>query len=211
MGLSHNNRSKAASKRHWPIRLCFRKNCGNCFRPNCWNQRYCQQPHCLREVRRWFAAKRQRRRRASAIHRQQHAQAERQRRIQRKQQVDSQVTTVAANQPRRAWSRSKIFHEDFCDRPGCYEARRTSPRAPAKYCGDDCRQAVRRVLDRERKWKRRNTYAGRYRRTLEYARRDSKMTSGPLFQDGEHRRHTGSMVGGSGGDGLRSRRLFAVF
>lgn len=210
MGRSHNNRSKAASKRHWPIRLCFRKNCGNCFRPNCWNQRYCQQPHCLREVRRWFAAKRQRRRRASATCRQEHAQAERQRRSRKKRQAASQETATTTPQG-RAWSRSRIFHEDFCDRPGCYEPRRTSPRAPAKYCGDDCRQAVRRVLDRERKWKRHNTYAGRYRRTLEYARGDSKMTSGPLFQDREHGRNTASMPGGSGGDGPRGRRLFAVF
>jgi len=55
----------------------------------------------------------------------------------------------------RAWSRrrKKIF--PFCDRPGCYEPRREACRCSTKYCGDECRQACKRVLDRERKWLRR--------------------------------------------------------
>jgi hypothetical protein len=48
------------------------------------------------------------------------------------------------------------------------DPRRPSSRATARYCGDDCRQAVRRVLDRERKWLRRNTYAGHFKRRMEY-------------------------------------------
>lgn len=41
-----------------------------------------------------------------------------------------------------------------CQRPGCYEPRQDSPRRRALYCGSECARAVRRVLDRERKWRR---------------------------------------------------------
>lgn len=216
MGQVQNNLCQATSQGQWPVRRCFRKDCGNRFRPNCWNQRYCQHPHCLREVRRWYAAKRQRKRRASAEHRQQHAQAERQRRIQKKQQAasrdpSSQENAATAEQERRAWSRSKNFHEDFCDRPGCYEPRRTSFRAPAKYCGDQCRRAVRRVLDRERKWKRRNTSVGRYGRRLENAQHTRKTAAGSSPDDSQQRQQTGGTSGANGGEPLRGRRLFAVF
>lgn len=40
-----------------------------------------------------------------------------------------------------------------CQRPGCYEPRRDSPRRRSLYCGAECARAVRRVLDRERKWR----------------------------------------------------------
>jgi hypothetical protein len=67
-----------------------------------------------------------------------------------------------------AWSRSKKSSTSFCDRPGCYDPVRCSCRARARFCCDECGQAMRRVLDRERKWLRRNTYAGRFKRQLEY-------------------------------------------
>ena len=54
---------------------------------------------------------------------------------------------------RRAWSRSDNIPEDFCDRPGCYEPLPGTRRGPAQYCGGECRQAQRRVHDRERKFK----------------------------------------------------------
>jgi hypothetical protein len=56
------------------------------------------------------------------------------------------------DQDPRAWSRSKNFFAPFCDRPGCYDAVRSSCRRQARYCSDGCRQALRRVRDRERKW-----------------------------------------------------------
>ena len=76
-----------------------------------------------------------------------------------------------------AWSRSKSIPFPFCDRPGCYAAVRPSCRCRARYCGDECRQAVQRVLDRERKWLYRNTNTGRLKRQLEYeaARRASRV------------------------------------
>ena len=43
-----------------------------------------------------------------------------------------------------------------------------SARNPARYCGPACRQAVRNVLDRERKWLSRGTFDGRKKRAIEY-------------------------------------------
>ncbi len=43
-----------------------------------------------------------------------------------------------------------------------------SPRNPARYCCPACRQAVRNVLDRERKWLARDTLDGRTKRGIEY-------------------------------------------
>ena len=56
----------------------------------------------------------------------------------------------------------------LCDRPGCYELPVTSIRNPARYCCPACRQAVRNIQDRERKWRFRGTLAGRTRRAYEY-------------------------------------------
>lgn len=50
------------------------------YQPRRWNQRYCQDPHCQREVRRWQAAQRQARYCQDADVKARHAQAQRARR-----------------------------------------------------------------------------------------------------------------------------------
>src|SRR6516225_3769828 len=65
-------------------RICLRKGCGREYQPRRWNQRYCQDPECLREVRRWLAAQRQAKRRKGADAKAEHAKAERERRQQAK-------------------------------------------------------------------------------------------------------------------------------
>ena len=68
-----------------------------------------------------------------------------------------------------AWSRSRnFFSPPLCDRPGCHEHPVTSVRNPARYCCSACRQAVRNVQDRERKWLTRGTLDGRKKRSYEY-------------------------------------------
>lgn len=162
-------------------RVCLRKGCGFDFQPRCWNQRYCQDQKCLDLVRRWQAAKRQRERRQNIQHRQQHRETERQRRKRQREQTTNtshqgsgEPSSTRSAKTARAWSRSNSLSADFCDRVGCYDSVRYSPRTPARYCSDECRQAMRRVLDRERKWLRRNTNAGRFKRRLEYAHARSR-------------------------------------
>ena len=147
-------------------RICLRKGCGRKYQPRRWNQRYCQDPECLRLVRRWQAARRQARRRQDDAVKAQHADAEgarRQRAI---------ASTQPPNTPEVAASRghaATIFSSlPLCDRPGCHEPSLKSGRSQARYCCCACRQAVRRMLDRERKWQLRGTFRGHRAREQEY-------------------------------------------
>jgi hypothetical protein len=64
---------------------------------------------------------------------------------------------------------AKIFSPTvLCDRPGCHEVPKKSGRSQRRYCCPACRQAVRRVLDRERKWQVRGTFRGQRAREREY-------------------------------------------
>jgi hypothetical protein len=147
-------------------RTCLRKGCGRRYQAGHWRQRYCRKPDCQRELRRWQAARRQRQRRATAEGREQHARAERERRRRKEESKDVRGDPGLR---RCAWSRhKKISGGPTCDRPGCFESPRPSIRTPARYCGNECRRAMRRVRDRERKWKSRKTKAGRWKRRLEY-------------------------------------------
>ena len=65
-------------------RPCLNKECGRKYQPRCWNQRFCQEPECQRQVDRWRAALRQAKRRRDAKVQAQHAEAERVRRQQAK-------------------------------------------------------------------------------------------------------------------------------
>jgi hypothetical protein len=166
-------RDVSTSGRRWKPRNCLRKGCGRRFQPRQWNQRYCQEPECLGEVRRWQAAKRQRQRRVTPEGRQRHAEEERQRRKRDSAQADRPGRDEPAGLDRAAdapaWSRSnKNLPEVLCDRPGCYEPPRESSRAPAHYCSDACCAAMRQVQERERKYLSRKTKAGRLKRRLEY-------------------------------------------
>jgi hypothetical protein len=144
--------------------MCLCKSCDRNFVPHRWNQRYCQDAECRRLLRRWQATKRQQRRRSRVEVRQQRAVAEKQRRA---------VSRAAGSTPRlaRAWSRRKKTSAPFCDRPGCYDSLRATHRCESRYCGDTCCQAQRRVRDRERKWLRRKSSAGQFKRALEYETR----------------------------------------
>ena len=172
MGHAHLTASDGASASGGRLgwRNCLRKGCSRRFQARQYNQQYCRDPECLREVRRWQGAKRQRKRRSQPEGRQRHAEAERQRRKRRAAEAQKPLegAPVAADTEPCAWSRSRKHPEVFCDRPGCYEPPRDSARAPASYCGDACRAAVRQARDRERKWLRRKTKAGRFKRHLEY-------------------------------------------
>ena len=69
---------------------------------------------------------------------------------------------------RRVVTQQKFFSTPLCDRPGCHEPPLNSVRNPARFCCPACRQAVRNVRDRERKWRSRGTLNGRRKRAYEY-------------------------------------------
>jgi hypothetical protein len=140
------------------------------FEPKRSHQRYCQHRHCLRLVRRWQAAKRQQRRRARIEPRRAHAAAEKKRRLKRRTQAALQAASHTA-QPvigPRVVTQKKKSSPPFCDRPGCWKHTHCVGGNGCHYCGPDCRHTMRRVLDRERKARRRNTFHGQFKRRLEY-------------------------------------------
>jgi hypothetical protein len=147
-------------------RVCLRKGCGRKYQPRRWNQHYCQDPECLRLVRRWQAAKRQAKRRQDEAAKSQHAEAERVRRER------SPSSPQAPKPPEIVAARghaARIFSPtSMCDRPGCHEPAWKLGRSQGRYCSSACRQAVRRVVDRERKWQFRGTFRGRRAREHEY-------------------------------------------
>jgi hypothetical protein len=150
-------------------RICLRKGCRRKYQPRRWNQRYCQVPECQREVKRWQAARRQAQRRRDDRVKARHVQAEKQRRQRAKVAPQSIASPeVVPTRGHAADTAEKFFSSPLCDRPGCYEPRVISLRNKARYCCAGCRQAVRKVHDRERKWLFRGTSAGCDRRA-EYA------------------------------------------
>ena len=184
MGHAHLTTGKGVSTSRGRLgwRSCLQKGCGRGFQARQYKQRYCQHPECLAEVRRWQGAKRQRKCRSQAEGRLRHAEAERQRRKEQASQAQKppESESVATDMPAEpcAWSRNRKYPAIFCDRPGCYEPPRYSPRVSASYCGDDCCAAMRQVGDRERKWLRRKTKAGRFKRQLEYQAARAKLREG---------------------------------
>jgi hypothetical protein len=120
----------------------------------------------MRLLRRWQAARRQADRRQDEAVKAQHAEAERARR----QRAPSSPQTpnsskVAATRGHAA----NIFSATpICARPGCHEPPVKSGRSQGRYCCRACRQAVRRVVERERKWRLRGTFRGRRLREQEY-------------------------------------------
>ena len=139
-------------------RICLRKGCRRNYQPRRWNQRYCQDPECLRQVRRWQDARRQANRRRDDHVKAQHAQAENERRQRDKTSPKAFETHEVA--PARGHAANFFPPLSLCDRPGCYEPPVISLRNPARFCCAACRQAVRNVLDRERKWLSRGTLDG---------------------------------------------------
>jgi hypothetical protein len=184
MGQQEDTTSAKSSQKtgRFPPRPCLRKGCGCVFVPTHWKQRYCHEPDCERELHRWEAAKRQRKRRKDPRIRRQHAEQERERRRQRREERRRRLAGTSPRSPTpnhdsppdapRAWSRNRRHPENFCDRPGCYEPVRPCCRTRARYCGKECGKAMCHVRDRERKYKwRRKKKATRRRRDKHASRR----------------------------------------
>jgi hypothetical protein len=147
-------------------RRCLLKGCEQWFTPSRPQSRYCSEA-CREAAKRWRRAKSSRRYRASANGRQrrraQH-QRYRQRRRQRIAVVSADMPTPREGQrpahPNDAWG------ERRCQRPGCYVwfvvPRKTSSQ---RFCSLACRLALRRVLDRESRYRQRRRRWRRQRAT----------------------------------------------
>lgn len=136
-------------------RRCLLKGCERWFQPARPQARYCssecQQAAC--RWRRWRAARRYRATPGGQARRR--AQSCRYRARQRECQRPPKDVASDADPPREGQRAAEIPEDSgncACDRPGCYDLFVRQPRSPEQhFCSAACRQALRRVLDRERR------------------------------------------------------------
>ena len=102
-------------------RTCLNKGCGREYQPRRWNQRYCREPECLRQVRQWQAARRQAKHRQDAEAKARHAQAEKVRR----QRVKD--TSQAVQEPEVASPRGHAAEPFFLPRYAIGRAATNTP------------------------------------------------------------------------------------
>ncbi len=162
-------------------RECLLKGCGKWFQPACSRARYCS-PECQEAAyhwRRWRAARQYRttpggqaRRRAQCcryrVRKRECQHSENSTPVDADQPVDAE-RPVDSEPPREGQRAAEIPQNPgtcACDRPGCYDLFVRQPRSPDQhFCSSACRQALRRVLDRERRLRarrRRGTPARRH-------------------------------------------------
>jgi hypothetical protein len=150
--------------RGWPRarrRLCLLKGCERPFVPSHPQARYCgtscQAAAC--RWRRWRASRTYRGSDQGQARRREQSRQYRQR--LRQQQVERQVEPPSVPQeelaaPREGQRAGPDSEKSCCARPGCYERFVRCDRSPLQQCcGRLCRQALRRVRQREARWRRR--------------------------------------------------------
>jgi hypothetical protein len=152
--------------RHRP-RRCLLKGCERLFRPRRPQARYCS-AGCQQAARRW------RRRQASRRYRASDSGRERRRdqaRRYRQRLLERQTASAAVALPdegQRPASPSEDFSTRRCERPGCYEHFSIKhEHSCRRFCSVMCRLALRRVLDRESRYRARC----RHRRSERVTRR----------------------------------------
>jgi len=140
-------------------RLCLLKGCKKGFRPHCPSARYCSAV-CRAAARRWSIRRAQQLYRRSVKGRIRRAQQCRNYRKQRRENSNERPTkeNLATNTVSEG-DHCTLSAGIFCARPGCYEYPLLTKRSPLKkFCSVQCRQALRRVLERESRWRWRIAY-----------------------------------------------------
>ena len=133
------------------VRRCLLKDCERDFVPDDPWSRYCGAA-CSGKARRWSQRGANRRYRASeAGRRRRREQAYRYRQRLGERRA---CAAAAAEAGREGYQKAPAEKKSGCQRPGCYEQFTPSPRSPLqKFCLPLCRQALRRVLIREGRWR----------------------------------------------------------
>lgn len=133
------------------VRRCLLKGCGASFRPVHWLSRYCSEA-CREAARRWSRWRASRTYRASERGREaRREQSRRYRERVKERETSASDAEACCEGHHQAGDLEKIS----CSRPGCYELFTAEPRSPLKaFCSSLCRQALRRVRQREARWRR---------------------------------------------------------
>jgi hypothetical protein len=142
-------RRRKRPRRRPRTRCCLLKGCEQRFRPRQAGQRYCS-AGCRAAARVWSWWKaRQAYRATPAGKEKRNGQSRRYReRLRNGKSSDPEVVGGAPRVITR-----KFFFAACCDRPGCYEGFVQQRRSPLqRFCSHQCRRAMERVWERERRW-----------------------------------------------------------
>jgi hypothetical protein len=149
-------------------RRCLLKGCERWFEPRCPQARYCS-PACQEAARRWRSWRagqtwrqtedgRQCRCRQSCRYRQ---------RVRERRKAEEAATELSVQAEREGQRPAETLEKSPCARPGCYELFIPTRRSPhQRFCSCLCRQALRRVLQREARWGRRRKRGSQGRRRI---------------------------------------------
>ena len=140
-------------------RICLLKGCEQRFIPSHPQSRYCSQDCHLaaRRWRRWRASRTYRATDQGQLRRREQSRQYRQRLRAKRAEQDlppAPSAEIAPNEPREGQRPAPVSAESCCARPGCFELFMLCSRSPLqKCCGWLCRQALRRVQQREARWR----------------------------------------------------------
>jgi hypothetical protein len=136
-------------------RRCLLKGCEAWFRSPHPLARYCSEA-CIRAARRWSQWRANSRYRQSEQGKERRRQQCQRRRERQCRQDNPPTSESAASGEREGYHKGDEHEKTSCHRPGCYECFASSARSPLqKFCSPLCRQALRLVLEREARWRRR--------------------------------------------------------
>ena len=152
---SHRREVQDASPR---TRRCLLKDCEEPFRPAHPTARYCS-PRCRQDARQWsqwLANQNYRASQRGKERRRQQSQRNRQRRLQGPAEDANQPATRTPLVGGEGYQQEDFQKKSPCHRPGCYACFVIPRRSPLKkFCSTLCRRALRAVLQREVRWRRR--------------------------------------------------------
>jgi hypothetical protein len=169
----HLTSQRQEARRPRRARRCLLKGCERWFTPPYPQSRYCS-PACREAARRWRRAQASRRYRASAAGRQRRRAQQRRYRQRRRQRTAASADGSASREGQRPACPGEDFVECLCARPGCYITFWAKPvRSSRRFCSLACRLALRRVLDREARYRQRRRRWRRERRTRRRQRPDT--------------------------------------
>jgi hypothetical protein len=148
------DRTSAVRRHHPRCRRCLLKGCERWFVPVRPQARYCSSG-CQQAARRWRRWQATQRYRASDHGKERRRdQSRRYRRRVRQRPVVPPAAALAATPLAAEGQRPAEFADQKvgqpCQRPGCYDCFAPAPRSPQqRFCSSSCRQALRRVRQRE--------------------------------------------------------------
>jgi hypothetical protein len=138
--------------RHRP-RRCLLKGCERLYWPWHWRAHYCSEA-CQQAARRWRRRQASQRYRATENGKEQRREQSRRHRQRVRERQAASADVAASREGQRIAPSSEEFSTRPCDRPGCYELFALPHEQSSKrFCSVACRLALRRVLDREERYR----------------------------------------------------------